>query len=178
MNVTEKNEIELTPDWQDEKLISPVLAKKIVTVGKCTLATAGCLAFLGVLIPIILLKSIRSELHNDFKMNQLTEHIWRAIPGNRSISHLKSFYYFSITDDEHYYKFNGANLTTTSILLYRKKMAIENLKTTDFFVSGVLNETYELDEDYNPNIVFNEKLKQIRPGFLKAVQLIESKTLA
>lgn len=178
MTPKDSRSVELTASSRPYESTSPTAAARVTSVGKYTLAAAGCLAVLGVLIPVILLKNIKSQLHRDYTMIKASQHLWDAVPGNRAITHLKSMYFYSITDEDLYYKFRGANLSITKVLLYHKYMKLENPVISDTYVEGKLNETYFLDERHNRVKVYGESVRQIRPGFLKAVNLIESKTMA
>lgn len=178
MEENEKLKTEVVSVWSGDEKLSPITPKKVNKIGFYCLIIAGVLCFLLIVVPVILLKIINSQLKESYTLTAATQRLWSKIPGDRLINHVKIMSFYSIVDDDLYYKLKGVNMTMSKSLMYRKDMSIENLEIEGWMVSGDLKETYELDKSHNKPVAYKEKIRQIRPGFLKAVELIQSRSFS
>ena len=168
----------VTSIWQPTEEFGTITHSKVKRIGYWTFVAIPVLCSILFVAPIVLLSIITSQLKEEFVMTNKNKATWEAIPGNRSVNHLKYLTFYSITDDQRYYTLKGLNLNITQTLMFRKSVKFDRLKLEDWYAYGLLTEEYELDSFQNKDLTYDQNVKQIRPGFLRAVDLIEAKTKA
>ena len=62
-------------------------------------------------------------------------------------------------------------------LTYDKKIKLKDLKYGPSTVQGEINETYTLNGDTIDEVYQQSRVHQVRPAFMKAVSMIEARTL-
>lgn len=165
-------------EWRASETFDSLTKKNVKKISYYTIIAIPCLCCILFVVPMILLLIITSQLTKEFVMNQDNRFIWEAIAGNRSINHNKFLTFFTVTNNERYYKFTNINLNTTETIAFRKNSMLTKLNFQDWYVGGKLDEKYYLEDEQSKSIATGTTIKQIRPGFLRAVDLIEAKTTA
>lgn len=168
----------VTEEWKPMENYDTLTEKQVKKIGYYTMIAIPIMCFILFVVPMTLLVIIQNQLKKEFVMTNDNRFIWESIPGKRGINHAKYLTFYTITNTDRYYTFKGLNLAATETSLFRKESFISQLKVEDWYAKGILQERYTLEPTQDRGVVYDTMVRQIRPGFLKAVDLIEAKTSA
>ena len=168
----------VTEDWNLMENYDTLTQKKVKKIGYYTIVAIPIMCLILFVVPMTLLVIIQNQLKKEFVMTEENKFIWQSIPGKRGINHAKYLTFYTITNTDRYYTFKGLNLAATQTSQFRKETFLSQLKLEDWYAQGILQERYTMDPAQDRSVVFDTTVRQIRPGFLKAVDLIEAKTSA
>lgn len=144
-------------------------------LGKSSFWCAAGFFVLAVFVPMVILKSILSHLQAEYQFSEQTRDKWQNIPGGKAISYQKVLKLYDILPQKSC-TFDTFALNTSFKAPFNKNARYADLKFIGEHLQATYVQEYSLERDVDASKFDGMSVRQIRPGVLRAIQAIESRS--
>ena len=158
---------------------APRVNKPISTSVKCvgiTMISAGVIGIVLVfLVPYLILHSVMTSLQDNYSLLPDNKKMWSNITNSNNILYTKTLKLYEWKGPVQYVKVNRPVVDSLTEITFTAGNTLTDLQFGERNLEATMNENYTLSTDYVPSELAQRKVKQIRPGVLRAVYAIETR---
>ena len=149
--------------------------EQLQRLGKYSFCCTAIFFVLAVVVPMIILKTILAHLQSEYQFSEQTKDKWQNIPGGKAITYRKTIKLFDILPQKSFI-LDTFDLNTSFKAVFNKNARYDDPKfVNDHLLANYVQE-YTLDTGIDASKFSGTSIRQIRPGVLRAIEAIESRS--
>ena len=149
--------------------------EQLQRVGKCSFCCTAVFFVLAVVVPMIILRTILAHLQSEYQFSEQTKDKWQNIPGGKAIEYQKVLKLYDILPQKSFF-FDSFALNTSFKVAFNKNARYVDPKYFSEHLQANYVQEYTLELGVDASKFDSTSIRQIRPGVLRAIHAIESRS--